>query len=143
MSKWTHITACLSVDTFITENKLELKKRVKDFLKNAPKITGSEQDADIFVNVLSGHDFYISCDCDHCKYESSLKKTVTAEGHIYTECNAPKNYNCSAEYQTRIAITIQGDLRDRTRKQTQKEFKEFLKYINTMYTVRNYSVNIE
>lgn len=142
MSCWTHITACLSVETGIVAKKPELKRRVKEFLKNAPEITGSEGPADVFVNIQSGYDWYMSRDCERCKYRDSLRDIIE-NGEEYQECDAPKGYDCSAEYQTRVIISIQGDLRDRIKDQTEREFNDFMKYITTKYYVRDYSVNIE
>ena len=66
MSMWTHITACMSVETGIVAKKPELKKQVKEYLDKAPKITGSEGPADVFVNIQSGYSFYTSRNmCPH------------------------------------------------------------------------------
>lgn len=109
MSCWTHITACFSVETGIVAKKPDVLKQVRSYLKNAPKITGSESDADIFVNIQKGYDLFGS----------------------------------DGKFQTRVVISIQGDLRDRMQEQTQKEFDEFLKYVEDKYYIRDYSVNIE
>lgn len=142
VSRWTHITACFSVDTFIQDPPKKLIKQVKDYLKNAPKITGSESDADIFVNIQSGHNSWTNFDCEHCKYQPT-QKLITENGKEYLECDAPVDHDCSAEYQSRIVISIQGDLRDREREQTKEEFKQFRKYLKSEYMIRDYSVNIE
>lgn len=139
---WTHITACLSVDTSIIEKKPEMRKQIKEFLKSAPKITGSERDVDIFVNIQSGYNFSTSHDCEHCEYRSTLRDVIE-DGKEYQECDAPDGHDCSAKYQTCVVISIQGDLRDRTVTQTKEEFDAFLKYIESDYYVRDYSVNIE
>lgn len=142
MSRWTHITACMSVETGIVEKRAEMKKQIKKYLKKAPKITGSEGPADVFVNIPSGYDFYTSHDCVHCKYKDTLVD-VLIDGKEYTECDAPDGYDCSGKYQTRIVISVQGDLRDREKEQTEQEFQEFKKYIDKLGYVRDYSVNIE
>lgn len=143
MSMWTHITACMSVETGIVAKKPELRRQVKEFLKSAPEITGSEGPADVFVNIPSGYDYYISCDCDHCKYKDTIIELKDKDGEDYMMCNSPKGYDCSAEYQTRIIISIQGDLRDRIKEETEKEFEEFKKYIEKIGYIRDYTVNIE
>ena len=51
MSFWTHIVASIDVNTHIECDTL--KRDVKKMLKAAPKITGSEGDAEVFVNVRS------------------------------------------------------------------------------------------
>lgn len=142
MSEWTHITACLSVETGIIENKQKLKRKLKSNISKAPKITGSERDADIFINIKTGHNFWTSKDCEHCDYASTLRDVVI-HGTEYSECDAPDTHNCSAEYQTHVVISVQGDLRDRNKSQTTEEWNAFLKYIEENYFVRDYSVNIE
>lgn len=140
MSRWTHITSCISVDTFKTS--LEPEKMVQDYMKNAPKITGSEGDADIFINIPSGFNVYISHNCKHCTWKDTLRDVVV-DGEEYEECDAPDGYDCSAEYQTCVVISIQGDLRDKGKEETEKEFNEFLKYIEKAYSIRDYSINIK
>ena len=142
MSCWTHITACFSAETGIVETRENLAKIVEDYLKNAPKITGSEKDADFYVNVQNGHNMWIGQDCEHCRYRETLRQ-VTINGKEIEECDAPEDYDCSADYQTCVVISIQGDLRDRTKEETQKEFNEFMKYITTKCYIRDYSVNVE
>ena len=97
MSMWTHIVASIDVDTFI-ESKT-IKEDVEKMLVKAPKITGSERPADIFVNVLSG---------------STISNYVDGK---------------NVEFQTRIVITVIGDLRDRTKDQTEKEWNDFKNFI--------------
>jgi len=50
MSYWTHIVAILEVDTYIEDKNI--KQIVENKLIKAPKITGSEGCADVFVNVF-------------------------------------------------------------------------------------------
>lgn len=142
MSYWTHITACLSVETNIAAKKPQLMKQVKEYLQDAPKITGSEGNADIFVNIPSGYNWYVSIDCEHCKYNDTIQEYTDKEGG-YFECDRPEDYDCSAKYQTCVVISIQGDLRDRTRQHTKKEFNEFKKYLSRVWYIRNYTVKIE
>lgn len=97
MSMWTHIVASLDVETYIESNTI--KEDVEKMLKKAPKITGSEGPADIFVNVLSGHN--VSC------WDGDDRR----------------------EYQTRVVITVIGDLRDRMKAQTEDEWSKFKNFI--------------
>ena len=138
MSMWTHITACLSVDTHIQDkNILAL---VAEYLKGAPHITGSERDADVFVNLQSGYNTWTSADCEHCEYKKNKKYIAKGE----YECNHPEDYECQeGEYQTCVTISIQGDLRDRTKLMTEGEFQDFKEYLEKEYTIRDYSLNIE
>ena len=143
MSMWTHITACMSVETGIVAKKPALKKQVKEYLDKAPKITGSEGPADVFVNIQSGYSFYTSYDCDRCKYKDSIIELKDENGDDYMMCSAPDKHDCSAEYQTRVVISVQGDLRDRVKEETEKEFEEFKKYVEKLGYIRDYAVNIE
>lgn len=112
MSCWTHIVASLDIDTF-TEDK-NLTTIVKNKLEKAPKITGSEQDAQIFVNLLQYYNV----------------STYDKDGNII-------------EFQTRVVIIIVGDLRDKDKKETEREYNKFKKFlINCGYYIRNESVNI-
>jgi hypothetical protein len=94
---WTHIVASIDVDTFIQSDTI--KEDVEKMLEKAPKITGSQGPADVFVNVLSGHCISI--------YEND-------------ECK---------KFQSRIVITVIGDLGDRMKDQTEKEWKAFKDFI--------------
>lgn len=124
MSFWTHIVAAIDVDTYKTSNTI--KEDVEKMLEGAPKITGSEGPADVFVNVLSGYNHWTSCNCDCCEYG----KTVRYLDKGGFECDADKEYKCpSGEYQTRVVITVIGDLRDRMKDTTKEEWKAFKKYI--------------
>lgn len=115
MSRWTHITSCMSVDTCI-ENKKRIKKSIIDYINNAPKITGSESDAEVYVTLQRGYNI------------SSWKQDKT------------DNF---IQYQSCIIISIQGDLRDKDGETTKEEFINFLNYIKAKYIVRDYSINIE
>lgn len=112
MSRWTHITACLSVETYI-RNKKHVKKSIIDYINKAPKITGSEEDAQIYVDLQRGYNLSSWSNFKH------------------------------QEYQTCITISIQGDLRDKDGETTRDEFIDFLNYIQKEYMVRDYSINIK
>lgn len=142
MSMWTHITSCMSVETNIVEKKPELRRRVQKFLEKAPKITGSEGNALIFINIPSGYNMSVSHDCKHCKYSDTIVE-YTEDGDDYFICDAPSRYNCSNDYQTCVVISVQGDLRDRTISQTKREFEKFKTYVEKLGWIRDYSVNIE
>lgn len=127
MSQWTHIAGCLYVETYKEEKDIE--KYVKDLLKNAPVITGSERDADIFVNALSGYNTSINMDCEHCKYKDTVRYLDT-EG--YFECDAEEGFECpDGEYQSCVAITLIGDFRDRDGEVTRQEVESFIRYLQT------------
>lgn len=114
MSRWTHITSCMSVDTCI-ENRKRVKKSIIDYINKAPKITGSEHDAEVYVTLQRGYNI------------SSWKQDKKGDFIKYQSC---------------IVVSIQGDLRDKDGISTKEEFINFLDYIGKKYIVRDYSINI-
>ena len=114
MSKWTHIVASIDVDTFIESHTI--KEDIEKMLEKAPKITGSEGPADVFINVRSGSNISTMID--------------DKEEH----------------FQTLIVITVVGDLRDRTKDQTEKEWKAFKDFIGIepeLYDENREGLNLE
>lgn len=123
MSFWTHIVGVMHVETYAEVD--DIKAYVEKALKGAPKITGSEMDASVFVNIEPWHNVSTNCDCGRCQYKETLK--FYDDGF---ECDAPDGYRCPyGEYKTRAVITVQGDLRDRMKQRTKKEWNEFHRYI--------------
>ena len=143
MSMWTHIVAAIDIDTYTCSTWL--KEKVEEFLMNAPKITGSEGNAAVFVNVLHGYNRYVGCDCNACEYGSTV--VHAPEGGFM--CDSPEDYRCpDGRYQSRAVITVIGDLRDRMLEETQKEWDAFKAYVDDElnengYMIRNCSCNIE
>lgn len=123
MSCWTYIVGVIHVNTYKEVD--DIKEYVEKALRGAPKITGSERDASVFVNPVAGHNIYTSCDCARCEYRETLHHSDAGFW-----CEAPEGCRCpSNEYQTCAVITVQGSLRDRLRKQTRKEWNKFHQYI--------------
>lgn len=124
MSYWTHIVGIIHAETYLHED--DIAGIVKKALEDAPRITGSEGPADIFVNAESGHCIWLSCDCFRCEHYGG--KCEDGDGGFW--CSAPEGYDCpTGEYQSRVIISVQGDLRDRMRAQTRKEWNAFHRYI--------------
>lgn len=114
MSLWTHVVGCVYIETF-TERK-NIKHYVEKKLKDAPKITGSEEDVDVFVNPLSG-------------YNVSSWKTDKKGDWLH--------------YQTCVGVTLIGDLRDRQLEQTREEVINFLQYLQKVgFTIEYHSISI-
>lgn len=107
---WTHVTGCIYVDTM--HNNKNIKKYVERILKDAPLITGSEQNADIFINPLSGYN-----------------TSVYNGGHI-------------EYFQTCAGITIVADLRDRKIEETREEIANFLDFIRDNFLIINIGLNL-
>lgn len=144
MSHWTHIVAAIDIDTY--HDSKDIKGYVENILKDAPKITGSERSADVFVNALSGHNHWTSCDCNSCEWKDTLVHYTEAEGGGFS-CGAPEDYRCPyGKYQTRVVITVIGDLRDREREKTVREwwaFRDFVKAkVGCGYQFRNCTCRI-
>lgn len=133
MSWWTHIVATLNVDTYMERKGIETC--VREMLKNAPPITGSERNADVFVNVPSGYNHYCGADCQQCEYRDTVNET----GDGGFTCDAPDGYECpDGKYQSQVVITVFGDLRDRTRDDTKAEWKLFKRFVGKeIGTIRN------
>lgn len=127
MSHWTHIIAAIDIDTY-HEDK-DIKSYVENILANAPKITGSEGPADVFVNVKSGHNHWTGHDCNVCQFKDTIVHFPKEEGGGH-ECYAPADFKCpTGKYQTRVVITVLGDLRDRERWRTRDEWAAFKDYV--------------
>lgn len=114
MSAWTHIVGTIYVDTNKEfEKKEDLKQYIENKLKDAPQITGSESNADYFVNILSGY---------------NVSSSAIEQRAIVNK-----------EYQTCAVITIVGDLRDRVLEQTKVEVELFVDYIKDMIGIVLYN----
>ena len=110
MSMWTHVTGCIYLDTMVT--KRNIKKYVENILKNAPLITGSEQNADVFINPLNG-------------YNTSIYNSQSIKN-----------------FQTCVGITIVADLRDREIEETREEIENFLDFIRDNFLIINIGLNL-
>lgn len=146
MSKWVNIVAAIQVDTFMEEP--DMKEIVEELLKKAPAITGSEKNADVFVNVKTGYNVWLSHDCAHCEYKESVMEHPQ-KTHVKVSCSAPREYPCpKGEYQSQVVITVSGSLKDRVKEETEKEWLLFLDYIknrikgNEGFWIDNVAVNI-
>lgn len=126
MSCWTHVVGSLYIDIY--EELDNPKEYVENKLKNAPKITGSESDADIFVNQLSGYNTWVSVDVEGSIRSGTIENTKNG---ILLEGGDIANVKQAKEYQTCLVITIVGDLRDRNIKQTCKEIDDFVSFIKS------------
>lgn len=140
MSRWTHVIGSLYIETY--KERKDIKGFVENILNDAPKITGSEKDTDIFVNPLSGHNTWISCDCERCVYKDTIVH-LDEEGGF--QCDAENTFECpEGNYQTCVVITIVGDLRDKDGETTKKEIEEFIRFLQKQdFDIDYHSVRIE
>lgn len=124
MSLWTHVVAAYYIDTYKQDKNI--KDYVEKLLENSPKITGSEGNADVFVNVKNGHNVWMSGDCHACPYEKTI---VNLDEGGFT-CEAEEGFKCpEGKYQTCVVITVVGNLRDKMKEKTKKELREFERYL--------------
>ena len=108
MSSWTHINLAVEVTVPSQTSRQAVKDQVLAKLEWLPQISGSEGDAEIFVNVPRKHD-------------------MTSD--------MGEEYLWSKAY-----ITVMGHLRDRTKEQTEKETKGFIKGLKREFSyIRNLS----
>ena len=124
MSWWTYIVATIDVDTW--QERHDIKEYVENLLKDAPPITGSEGNADVFVNVRGGHSVTVFPDCKLCPFFGGY------DSEDEWICRKPTPIKCpepETEYQSRVVITVAGDLRDRYMPQTKAEWRAFKKYV--------------
>lgn len=110
MSIWTHIQSIIIAKTTNSDTPL---KDIKSIMKHAPKITGSEEDAFIFIN-------HIPRTTSSCIDENG-------------ECH---------KYENDFCITIVGDLRDRCFEETAKEYSRFIRFINKYFYCVNHNFYI-
>lgn len=113
MSQWVHLIGAIHIETFGELTKGKLKRKIEKIIRKAPKITGSEVNVDMYVNIEKGYDIF--------GYHNGVEE----------------------KYQSRAIITLQGDLRDRTPQETKVEVNNFLKYISEQFSIRVGCIIIE
>lgn len=114
MSRWTYVTGAVVLDTY-SNNAI---KEVEEFLKTAPKITGSEKNAEIFINQPNGNNVF----------ESSWSEEL---GDYVLK-----------EYQTDVILTIHGALRDREIDRTKTEVSSFLDALKKKFDIDFKSIQV-
>ena len=98
MSLWTHVVGAINVNMYTQSNEQTLN-HARHMITNAPKVTGSEGDMQVYVSLLNGYNHHIFGD------------------------------GADVNWQTGVIISLVGDLRDRTIEKTNQELKAFLDYI--------------
>lgn len=113
MSIWTHINGVIEAETFASTNAQALYI-VQSVVDHLPKITGSEGNADYFVNLENGY------------------TTSTYAGG-----------RCISKTQSHVLITIHGDLRDRAFEGTLRETTKALARLSKRLFVLSCVVCVE
>jgi hypothetical protein len=117
MSRWVNIVGAIQIDTNILEDANILTQEVNEYIKNAPEITGSEENAQAYFILQNGYNYFTN--------------EIADNGDM-----------AELRYQTCGVITIVGDLRDRDYYQTREEVMNFAKYIAQQYIILNGSFSI-
>lgn len=138
--KQTTISATIFLETY--KRAENLKEYVSNILENAPKITGEKGDAITFINMMPGTNAHIFQDCETCPYKAT--RLINSEGDI--QCEAPAGFDCpEANFQTRIVITIIGELKNRDVAQTRSEwfaYKEYIREKFGQFNIKNASCKV-
>lgn len=115
MSRWTHITGTIKVDTLSQIKREDFQRWLESRVALLPKITGSERDVDIWIKEKPGYNL--------STWENDTK----------------------IEYQTNAVITIDGDLRDRSQEEVIKELNELFETItrNLHWMIDQYTILID
>ena len=117
MSRWVNIVGAIQIDTNTLEDANILTQEVNEYIKNAPEITGSEENAQAYFILQNGYNYFTN--------------EIADNGDM-----------AELRYQTCGVITIVGDLRDRDYYQTREEVINFAKYIAQQYIILNGSFSI-
>lgn len=115
MSMWTYVTGSIVIDTF-SKNAVD---EVREFLKTAPEITGSEQNVEYYLTQPYTPNTFSSY-FDH-----------------------EKNEWVEEEYDTRVIITLYGCLRDRDIETTKKEIEKFLEAVSNVFDNEQKSIEMK
>ena len=146
MSHWSSCYAIISIQAY--KDIPNFEKIVNLVLNKAPKITGSEGNAQ--VHILSyEHRTWQSNPCKHCPYLNlSATEYSTFRGHVScpgSDYLTVKQYEKAICQQRReefseighiidyCEVAITGSLRDKYKEDTEKEFKAFIKHIENYF----------
>lgn len=114
MSYWTHVRGIIELETF-GRTSAESIFRAQTVIDHLPRITGSEGPVDYYLNLVKGYN--VSGNCDEFMNHSNLYN--------------PDSYFRTIEHQTKMLLTINGDLRDRYIEDTIKETTKMLTRLST------------
>ena len=142
MSYWTHINGSIVLDTYLQESNEVIHQQVQEVIDKAPKVTGSESDMQIFINHPEGHNWSTNMDCLHCEYFGGYDMDKSGHNRLIS-CAAEEDFECpEGEFQTIVVLTLYGDLRDRTIKETKAEVDAFVKYIEKIYSITRKNIKL-
>lgn len=122
MSMWTHTRGVLVINCFYGATQQYKDDIVDEIVRNAPKVTGSENDLEIqVVRALGDNGF-----CAEWFYDIQDQK----------------EYQVTYYQQQRYTLILNGDYRDREYAQTKEEFEKLLDYLARRLDVDTCLVNL-
>lgn len=141
MSKWVHVVGAIDVETYLEIDSIQ--EVMDECIKNAPKITGSEMNCEVYAKVRDGYNIsaYDSMACSICPYQDTIE-IIDKKRNVFT-CESPAEYPCPTKderYQTKVVITLIGDLRDRELDTTAQEINSFIQYLEQRFDIDNISI---
>lgn len=134
MSTWTHIIGSFCIREYHPYRGYAEDMRNLFKTKKFPHITGSEQDIEIFVNSSKHLGYNGHVDCKKCQF-ADFKND---------DCLATADDDCTlTRFPEKYFITIFGNLRDRSLKQTKEECLAFIAELEATFDLlENYSITI-
>ena len=134
MSYWTYIRAIVDITIF---NPIQCDMDfINEMMELAPKITGSEGNAQ--VTVIRKNQSHTESSCEFCPF----RKSIRWQDASHFSCLPVEGYQCKfTEYYDSYSIIIIGNLRDKFKEETKKEFNEFKHWISTSSQGLNWGIN--
>lgn len=93
--------------------------------KEAPKITGSNGNANIFVNSFNCCNLFPHQHCLKCPHIDKVVNVVHGE----IVCNHPRDFVCPEIEHKTVRVSILVHLQGRTIQQTRQEYLKFIKWV--------------
>ena len=154
MSNWSYFNAIILVSSY--KELPDFEKTIESMIEQAPPITGSEGNCSIHV-VDYFRNVSTSMDCRRCPHLNLYYGLSFDDGSIDRKgcpgaplATARHRKMCIAgEYigSCKIVITDNNGLRDKTKEETIKEFKDLIKYMksyrNKLFDITVICKNIE
>lgn len=120
MSYWTHVTGTIIVSA-VGRTQPEMRYIIETVLAHLPKVTGSEDDMNVYIVQTNGHNI----SCSHNEFS-----VFCGRGNL-------------ARMQDEYILVLKGDLRDRIFDETFKELNNFLNRLAKRLRVNDILVSLK
>lgn len=130
MSCWSYVRGSVIVSP-IGRTQPEKRYILDTVLDHLPRVTGSEGDMDVYVIQKNGHNS--SCTCDEFGMHTNNLESIYGG----------KSNRGWLNVQSQYVLVVDGSLRDRTFKDTKKEFLKWLCRLAKRVTVEEILVTVE